>query len=60
LTEAVERDEFVDAEDAMDKAGKAKLFSFIGIGVGLIFGIIYALLMVLGVVGAAAAGAASP
>lgn len=38
-----------DIQGALDASKKAKLFSFIAIGIGLAIGIIYALLMVLGV-----------
>jgi hypothetical protein len=38
-----------DIQGAWDASKKAKLFSFIAIGIGLAIGVIYALLMVLGV-----------
>jgi Interferon-induced transmembrane protein len=38
-----------DIQGAMDASKKAKLFSFIAIGVGLAVGLIYLVLMVLGV-----------
>jgi hypothetical protein len=38
-----------DIQGAMDASKKAKLFSFIAIGIGLAVGLIYLVLMVLGV-----------
>jgi hypothetical protein len=38
-----------DIQGAMDSSKKAKLFSFIAIGIGLALGLIYCLLMVLGI-----------
>jgi interferon-induced transmembrane protein len=38
-----------DIQGAMDASKKAKLFSFIAIGIGLCLGLVYLVLMVLGV-----------
>ena len=38
-----------DIQGAMDASKKAKLFSFIAIGLGLVMGLIYLVLMILGV-----------
>jgi hypothetical protein len=38
-----------DIQGAMDASKKAKLFSFIAIGIGLCLGVVYLVLMVLGV-----------
>ena len=37
-----------DIQGAMDASKKAKLFSFLAIGIGLVGGLIYVILMVLG------------
>jgi hypothetical protein len=40
-----------DIQGAMDASKKAKLFSYIAIGLGLALGVVYAILMLLGVAG---------
>jgi len=47
-----------DYAGAADKAGKAKLFSYIGIALGLVIGVLYIIFGVLVAAGAAAGGAA--
>lgn len=40
-----------DIQGAMDASKKAKLFSFIAIGIGILVGIVYAILFALGMAG---------
>jgi hypothetical protein len=40
-----------DIQGAMDASKKAKLFSFIAIGIGIVIGIVYAILFALGMAG---------